>query len=231
MAGFNLGFLGLAPKKWNQAAKNFLTGTPERRENVSTLRPEQEGLYNQAIQAGMGPGAGGAFGQSADYYRGLLSDDSEDYNRFAAPTLRQYNQDIVPGLSEQFAGMGAGGLSSSGFRNAQMQGAADLAERLGALRANLRQSGAQGLQNIGQVGLGNYSQNMTTQAGTQGLLGAAAPAFGGAIGTAIGGPIGGAIASGSGNWFGRTSPYGNNPQASPSRGYGSPPILVPEGGY
>lgn len=201
----------------------FLFGTPEKRENVSTLRPEQEGLYGQAVNAGMGRGAGGSFGDVADYYRNLMSDDSEDYNAFAAPAIRQYNEEIIPGLSEQFAGMGAGGLSSSGFRNAQNQGAVDLAERLGQMRANLRQAGAQGLQNIGQIGLQNYSQNMVTQPGTSGFLAQAAPLVGTAAGAAIGGPMGAAIGNMAGNWFGgsgqkvgaNTSPYGADMKASP----------------
>lgn len=210
--------------------KDFFFGTPEKRENVSTLRPEQENLYRQLVNAGKRRGAGGAFGDSADYYRNLLSDDSADYNAFADPMLRQYNQDIVPGISEQFAGMGAGGLSSSGFRNAQVQGATDLAERLGAIRANLRQSGAQGLNNIGQMGLQSYSQNMVTNPGSQGFLSSIAPAVGGSIGTAIGGPLGSFIGSGLGGsasgWFGgnkmngnsvgaNSSPYGAGPKASP----------------
>lgn len=160
----------------NKNVKNFLVGTPEKRENVSTLRDEQEPLYQQAVNAGLNQGAGGAFGDAADYYRGLVSGDSEDYNNFAAPQLRQYNEDIVPGISEQFAGLGAGGLSSSGFRNAQVQGATDLSERLGQIRANLRQQGAQGLQNIGQIGLNNYSQNQVTQQGSPGFLSQIAPA-------------------------------------------------------
>jgi len=172
---------------------NFLTGTPAKRENVSTLRPEQEGLYNQLINSGQQQGAGGAFGTSADYYRNLLSDNSADYNAFSAPMLRQYNQDIVPDISEQFARMGAGGLSSSGFRNAQIQGATDLSERLGALRAQLRQQGAQGLQGIGQAGLGQFSQNMETQAGSQGFL----PGVFNAAGKAVGKGVGNAA----GNWL------------------------------
>ncbi len=188
----------------------FLTGTPEKRENVSLLRPEQEGLYQQLINAGKGSGAGGAFGTAADYYRNLLSDDSADFNAFAAPQLRQYQQDILPGISEQFAGMGAGGLSSSGFRNAQMQGATDLSERLGAIRANLRQAGAQGLQNIGSQGLQSYSQNMVTRPGTEGFLSSFAPSMGNTLAQAFGG-----------NWFGKSSPYGQGgPQASPNSGRG-----------
>lgn len=219
----------------------LMGGTPAKRENVSNLRPEQEGLYNQAVNAGMGPGAGGAFGSAADYYRGNLSDNPADFNAFAAPQLRQYNEDIIPGISEQFAGMGAGGLSSSGFRNAQVQGATDLAERLGAIRANLRQSAAQGLQGIGQVGLGNYSTNMETQPGTEGFLGMAAPALG-AAGTALGGPALGAAGAGIGNvvsnWFGgkgqrvarQTGAYGaQGPKASPmsSPQMGQTPIGLP----
>ena len=203
---------------------NLFGGTPEKRENVSTLRPEQEQLYQQLQGAGRGAGAGGAFGQSADYYRGLLGDDSADFNAFAAPQLRQYNEDIVPGLSEQFAGFGgSGSLNSSGFRNAQVQGATDLSERLGAIRAQLRQQGAQGLQNIGQQGLQSYSQNMVTQPGSEGLLSSLAPAAGTAIGAAFGGPIGAAAGGAVGNWFnGKGNKVGAN--SAPSQTAASPNI-------
>ena len=96
MGGLSLGWLGLAPKSWNKKASNFLTGTPEKKENVSTLRPEQEALYNQLVQSGQNPGAGGAFGQSADYYRNLLSDQNPDIDAFNAPAMRQFNEDIIP---------------------------------------------------------------------------------------------------------------------------------------
>ncbi len=219
----------LANKQFRKGAMNFLTGSPAERENVSNLRPEQEGLYQQAVNAGMGKGAGGAFGEAADYYRGLMDPNSPEYQQFSAPALRQYNEEIVPGISEQFAAMGAGGsgLSGSGFQNAQIQGATDLSERLGALRANLRHSGAQGLANIGQIGLGNYSQNMETKPGTQGFLATALPAVGAVAGTALGGPALGAAGYQAGsaaqNWFGgkgqqvgvNSNPYGQGgPQAS-----------------
>jgi len=212
----------IANKSFRGAAVNLFKGTPEKRENVSTLRPEQEGLFNQLTSAGQ-QGPGGAFGQAQNYYQGLLN--GQDYDTLAAPALRQYNEDIVPGLSEQFAGMGSGGLSSSGFRNAQIQGATDLSERLGALRANLRQSGAQGLQNIGAMGLQPYAQNMTTRAGSQGLLAQAAPLIGAGIGFAAGGPGGAAAGYGAGSWLSgngnstgaNTGAYqgGNNVPASP----------------
>lgn len=218
-------FGGLAANKnFRNAAKDFMVGTPEKRENVSTLRPEQEQLYQQLQNAGMQKGAGGAFGDTADYYRNLLS-GGEDQS-FINPQLRQYSEDIVPGLSEQFAGMGSGGLSSSGFRNAQVQGATDLSERLGQIRANLRMAGAQGLQGIGQQGLQSYSQNMVTQQGSPGFLSQAAPLVGAGLGFMAGGPagaaagynIGNGLSSGFSGVGANSSPYGQNPTASP-RGF------------
>ena len=175
MVKLSLGWLGLAPKKWNKGVNDFLTGTDEIRENVSTLRPEQEQGFQNLQNASNGRGAGGAAGEVADYYRNNLSDNPADQQAFAAPQMRQYNEEIVPGISEQFAGMGAGGLSSSGFRNAQVQGGVDLSERLGAIRAGLRQNSAQGLQNITQQALQPYSQNMVTEPGTEGFFSQAAP--------------------------------------------------------
>ncbi len=175
--GWGFSKYGFFPKSVTKKFDKLLFGTPEKRENVSTLRPEQEPLYRQAVGAGLKEGAGGAFGTAADYYRSLFNDDSSTFNAYAAPEMRRFNEQIVPDLAEQFAGMGSGALSSSGFRNAAVGAGTDLSERLGAIRAQLRQQGAQGLSNIGQIGLGNYSQNMVTEQGTPGLLATAAPAL------------------------------------------------------
>jgi hypothetical protein len=191
---------------------DFFTGTPEKREQVSNLTPSQMKNQRMLETAAQERGAGGAFGTSADYYRDLLSNDSSDFNAFAAPEMRRFNEQIVPDLAEQFAGMGAGGLSSSGFRNAAVNAGSDLSERLGAIRASLRQQGAQGLQGIGQQSLNPYTQWQTTQPGSEGFLSSSIPAIGSAAGMAIGGPIGGAIGNMAGNWIsgkGKSSPYGN----------------------
>lgn len=182
-------------------------------------------LAEQLWKAGLGPGAGGAFGTSADYYRDLLSDDSQTAQAMFAPEQRRFNEEIIPGISEQFAGMGAGGLSSSGFRNAAVNAGTDLSERLGAIRAQLKSQGAAGLSGIGQLGLGNFSQDVMTEPGTQGALAMLAPAIGTAAGYAIGGPAGGAIGNAGGQWLssmgknafggqnvaGKSSPYGKQP--------------------
>lgn len=191
---------------------DFLFGSKGKRENISTLRDEQLPLYQQLIGAGMGRGAGGAFGQSADYYRSLLDNDPQALEAFMAPEMRRFREQISPDIAEQFAGMGAGGLSSSGFQNAQTAAATDLAERLARLRAGLRESAASGLSNIGSMGLGRFSENIMTEQPTQGLL----PGIFGAAGNAFGGPFGQAAGQGLGNWFtNRFGPQFQSPNASP----------------
>lgn len=160
-----------------------LFGKSEKNYQQSNLGPEQQGLYNQLLAAGQQKGAGGAFGQSADYYRDLFSDDSSTYNSMINPEMRRFREQIIPDLAEQFAGMGSGGLSSSGFRNAGIAAGTDLSERLGAIRAQLRQQGAQGLSSIGQMGLGGFNENVNRPE-TYGYVGEFAKAAGNAAGKA-----------------------------------------------
>lgn len=151
--------------------KNLLKGTPEKTE--SNLLPEQEPLYEQLQGALQGPGAGGAYGTAADYYYDLLSRDPQAMENLSAPELRRFNEQIIPDLAEQFAGMGSGGLSSSGFRNAAVSAGTDLSERLGAIRENLRAQGAAGLSNLGQQGL---EDRKIIRPGKPGFLESFAPA-------------------------------------------------------
>lgn len=182
---------------------DFFSGTPAKFEQVSNLTPSQLKLQKERERASRG-----ASQQVSNYYRGLLGDNPQDFRDFAAPELRQFREDIIPGLAEQFAGMGAGGLSSSGFRNATIQAGTDLSERLAALRAQLRQNAAQGLQGMTSSALTPHTQYQQTQQGSQGFLSNLAPAIGTAAGTAIGGPIGGFLGNQLGGMFGKSSPYG-----------------------
>jgi hypothetical protein len=175
---------------------SFWTGDEAKNYQQSTLLPGQEAILSQNINAAKKKGAGGAFGDAADYYRDLLSDDSETYNAMQKPEMRKFNEQIIPGISEQFSG--AGGIGSSGFRNSATGAATDLSERLGAMRANLRQQGAAGLAGIGQSALGSYSENIH-QPGTGGFLDTAAPIVGGIIGS-FAGPVGTAVGTAVGNY-------------------------------
>lgn len=158
---------------------SFFTGTPGYFSQQSTLGKEQLPLYDQLRAASQRPGAGGAFGEAADYYRDLLSDNSSTYNQMAAPEFRRFREQIVPELSNQFAGM-HGYYGASGHQRANQNAAVDLSERLAALRAQLRQQGASGLMNIGQQGLSNFHQNFYHQR-EPGFLEQIGPAVGSAL--------------------------------------------------
>ena len=197
-----------------KGAKSLFGSTPQKTEQISTLTPDQQQLHEQLLNAGMGEGAGGAFGDSSDYWRNLLSNNSQDFDAFAAPEMRRFNEDIIPGLAEQFAGMGSGNLQSSGFQNAASNAGVDLSERLGAIRANLRQGAASNLFNAGQAGLNPVTENIINPA-DPGFLHQAAPALGTAAGAALGsflGPAGTAAGAALGNQFG--SQFGNSNQRS-----------------
>ncbi len=157
-----------------------LFGRPERNYQQSTLGQEQQPGYQNLLAAGQQRGAGGAFGESADYYRDLLSNDSQTANAMFAPEQRRFNEQIIPDLAEQFSGHG--GIGSSGFRNASVNAGTDLSERLGAIRAQLRQQGAQGLSNIGGMGLQNFNENIHRPE-TFGFLGNAIEGAGKAAGS------------------------------------------------
>lgn len=196
---------------------SFLFGSPEKHEQKLQLTKEQLPLFQQLLASLQGSGAGGAFGEASDYYRNILSQDPQLMQQFFAPEMRRFNQETVPGLAEQFAGMGSGALSSSGFRNASLQAGTDLQERLAALRANLMQGAAQGLSGLGQFGLNQFSKDVVTQPGSSGFLRDIAPLAGQTIGMFAGGPIGSAIGGGLGSAFGKSSPYGNTPPYAGAR--------------
>lgn len=156
--------------------------------NIQRLTPEQQQNLLQLQNAIKGEGAGGAFGDVADYFRGNLSNNPQDFDAFAAPEIRRYNEQIIPDLANQFSGLGYGGsgLSGSGFRNAAVNSGTELSEKLGAIRANLRNQSAQSLMNLGQLGLGNYSENVRNEP---------QPSFGNYVAEGVGSGVGNAIPS------------------------------------
>lgn len=125
---------------------------PSGYKQISTLNPQQQSLFNQQAQ-----GLGAIQPQIMQYLQQLLSGDPSASEAFAAPYMRQFNEQIVPGIAERFAGAGA--LSSSGFQQALGQAGAGLAENLASLREGLKFNAAQ----QGQRGIGDLL-NMNTQA-------------------------------------------------------------------
>lgn len=96
------------------------------------------------------------FKEGKSYLSSILSQDPEMMAQFEeqveAPAMRQFQEEIVPGVAERFSGMGA--QSSSAFNQTMGQQAGSLAERLAAMKANWSLSNKSlGLQ-AAQTGLG-----------------------------------------------------------------------------
>lgn len=166
--------------------------------------PQWQNL-NAALQ---GQGAPGAFGQAADYYRSNLGDTSADMQAFEAPLRREFQEDILPGIAEQFAGMGSGSLSSSGARNTALRAGTALGERIAAIRSGLRMQSANNLAGLGQFGI----SSAPFRPETGGFLGGIAGGVGQSLGMLAGGPAANFALNGVSSLFGNQSPsYSANP--------------------
>ena len=137
---------------------HVLWGKKEKNYQQTLLHPEQQKIQQQLEDASQRRGAGGAFGESADYYRDLMEQDPRVMQQMDAPEMDRYNNEIVPGLSEQFGGMG--GLSKESFRDAASNNSESLSERLRAMRSGLRMQGAQGLSNMANFALRPTVENI-----------------------------------------------------------------------
>ena len=156
---------------------NFFQGKPGGFEQQSLLGPSQQPIFQNLTNAVQNPGAGGAFGNVADYYRGLVNGTGNDFQNLATPYIRQLRQETLPGIANTFAGIGTGATNSTGYRNAVLQANTDLSERLASLQADLRQRGAQGLEGLGNQSLQNYFATLYRPR-APGFLESAAPGIG-----------------------------------------------------
>lgn len=121
------------------------------KEQLKLMSRLQKGLYGSKFDITKSPQYAQSLAdlsQAGQYYKGLMDPSSEAYEKFKAPMMTEFQQQIIPGISERFAGMGA--QSSSAFGQQLGAAGAGLEERLAALRTGLQQEGARGLQDVSQ---------------------------------------------------------------------------------
>ncbi|MCE5319403.1 MAG: hypothetical protein LLG04_18815 [Parachlamydia sp.] len=200
------------------------SGQKEKIEKLSTLLPQQKHMLEKLLKhperqysdITQNPN----YQSGSNYINQILSQNPEMMKQFEAPYMRQFNEQVVPGISERFSGLGA--QRSSGFNQAMAQAGSGLSEQLAAMRANL------GMQALAPAL--SYSQMPFQQQYMQGSqdldrmrLGLGTPAFGYHVTDAqpgIGQGVSGSLlkAGGSGlmdmfsSWFGG----GNKGSASPA---------------
>jgi hypothetical protein len=175
---------------------SFNTGTKQQSNFLQQLLSQ---LTGQSSDIGQNP----LFQQGSNYLQQLLSGSPESSAAFEAPAMRQFNEQIIPGIAERFSGLGAGAQSSSAFQQALGQAGAGLSENLQALRSGLQMQGAQqglqyaqqpisNLQGFGSLGLGTQTKGFMPkqqpfwQQLLAGLSGGAGQAAGNIFGSKLG---------------------------------------------
>jgi hypothetical protein len=175
----------LQPLSKNKYLRDALLGTPGQMQAMPTLSPEQQQLFSQLLG-----GLGGPMQQGMGFLGQLLGGDASAYE---APAMRQFQEQIIPGIAERFAGMGAGAQQSSAFGQQLGAAGAGLAENLAMQRAQLKQQGLSQLQGFfGQAMQPTFQWQQMP--GTQGMLNPLMQGLGAAAGMAIPG-AGGAMGS------------------------------------
>jgi len=154
-----------------------LFGRRERLEQVPTVSPQQQQFLTQLLGQIQRP-----LGAGIENLQQLISGD---VSAFEKPAMRQFQEEIIPGIAERFSGLGAGAQQSSAFQQALGGAGAGLAERLGMQRAGLQQQGLSQLMGLLGPAL-TQQQQPIFRPGTPGLFGALAGGLGSALGTAGG---------------------------------------------
>lgn len=125
---------------------------------LSTLDKGQKNLLQQLLGSLQGQSSNiqqsPLFQQGSSYLQNLLSGSPEATAAFEAPYMRQFNEQIVPGLAERFSGLGA--QSSSAFNQALSSAGAGLSENLASLRGQLQMGALPQALNYAQQPVSNY---------------------------------------------------------------------------
>ena len=180
---------------------DFLFGSKGKVKQYPTMAPYQqqalENYYRNPLESNP------LYQQGSQFLQNLYGGQGDQ--AFEAPYLQNFQQNIIPQLTEQFAGQGtgAGGLNSSGFQNSLAQAGKNLQVDLAGMRSQRQLQGLpllmQQAQAPGQYalqGLGATPFSYGLQQPTQGLFG---PALGG-----LAGGIGGGFGLGYGSLLGQS---------------------------
>lgn len=153
---------------------DFLFGSQDKFNKMSTMSPEQKQLFQQFIGLLGGQGGQPGGGQMGlEHFMQLLDPSSEAYKKFEQPYLQQFEQQTIPGLAERFAGAGGGlggGLSSSGFGQALGAAGGNLQAQLAQMKTGMQSQAANSLLQQLQQALGQQTFAYGHQPASAGLF-------------------------------------------------------------
>jgi hypothetical protein len=147
------------------------SGSASKLKTFETLTKGQRSKLKDYIQA-IHPGAFNVskdkgFREAGHYYQDLMDPESKLNQKMQAPYLRQFEEEIVPKVSEGFAGADA--MDSGAFNLAMSKEAGGLEERLAGLTEQNQLQGAQGAMEYGQIQPNLWQGLMNTGMRTSGF--------------------------------------------------------------
>lgn len=152
---------------------DFLLGKGEKTQEYQRYNPQQNQALDMLLSGGQQQ-----LPQAFQFLQSILSQDPAQMQAFERPAMRQFEEQIIPGIAEKFtANFGPGSYRSSAFGQQLGAAGAKLAENLQAQRAGL---GMQGIQQLIQMlggGLGQRTGRETVP-GQPGALQGIMPALG-----------------------------------------------------
>lgn len=157
---------------------DFFLGTDPQNQKLDVFSPQQQGLQNQLIG-----GLGGQLSPALASLMKLIGDDEESFNKFAAPYLRNFKTQVVPGITERFSGGDSG--ASSGLFNALGEAGAGLEQGLASAREGMKGDALRSLFSLLQPAMQSpfgYNQIQAQPGLIQNLL----SAFAGGVGQGVG---------------------------------------------
>jgi hypothetical protein len=164
----------------------WLFGSKDKIKQVPTMTGDQQQMWQEYFMNNRLEDSP-LYQSGANYLQGILGGDTE---AFEAPLMRQFNEQIIPGIAERYAGIG--GLSSSGFQQSMGQAGSGLAELLAKLRGELGLEASRQGASYAQLPYTNALQGMTQNAfqnvqipGGNGLFGGLAQGAGNRMGSWI----------------------------------------------
>ena len=119
--------------------------------SLPTMGGGQKDIYD-LISSHFKSGAGDIFQKLF----GLAKGDEGTFAQMEAPALRQFQQQIAPGIAQRYSGTGIG--ASSGMQNSLANAGANLAENLQAQRSGLMERSMQNVLGLGERLLGTQTQ-------------------------------------------------------------------------
>jgi hypothetical protein len=178
----------------------------------SKIKPFNKQSLNTLLSQLKGGGLQGnpTYEAGNSYLQNLLSNDPSAFEAQAAPEIRNFNENIAPGIAERFAGLGtgAGASNSSALAQSLSQAGSMLQERLASMRSQQQQNALPLALQYAQQPITNQQnaansipgQHYQTQ-GQPGFLQSAAGSFLGSLSGQAGTNAANSIGSGLNNVF------------------------------